>query len=134
MCCGAPISPGLHPLNFGCAKERLPLTAHAEFLTIGQDDLRDSPDGLAGLGHPVHRNGDLFPGLKRFRGNAKVNKRGGSIPFAEPMSDVALLVLSVKLQKGMRVGPNPSRHSSLDRDRPAVIRGVAVMRKDRDRY
>src|SRR5437879_4467282 len=114
--------------------ELLPLTAHAEFLAIGQYDLGNAADGLAGLGHPVHRDGHLFARLKRFRRNAKINKRGRSIPFAEPMSDVALLVLSIKLQKGMGIGPNPGRHSSLDGDRSAVIRGISMMAKNRNRY
>ena len=120
-------------LNLGALEELLALTAHAEFLAIGQYDFSDSANGLARLGHSVHRNGDFFPRLKRFRRNPKINKRGRSIPFAEPMSDVALFVFGVKFQESMRVFPLPSRHSSLDGDASAVIRGVSVMREERNR-
>src|ERR1700739_4659681 len=86
-----------------------------ERLSVKLDAIRSAdepPDSRRAVLGYHHANNDFIPGFERGLGPALPSHVRRIAGFHNPMLHFTLFVLSVQLQKAMRIGPEPFRHSS----------------------
>ena len=115
-----------------CSKhhERL-LHFYIHDIAVGEYELTDTADGQV-LGCRSHHHRNHISGLECLGVEAKVDEGGRSRALANPIYDVALVILNIELQESMGVRPEPRRYGPLYGGLLAVVRRVSVVCKQRN--
>src|SRR5262247_2039505 len=118
-------------------RRRSRLLAHviqAKDLPVGQQYGDDTSYRLPAL-DGFERHGDLVSRLERPFAPASLDHVGGVTGLDDPVDDLAALILDVKLQPAMRVGPIPLGDCSGQLQPFARIEGrIAMMGEHGSRY
>src|SRR2546427_2480282 len=103
-----------------------------EFPAVGQHDLINNPYRCAGL-RPKDVDSDYLARMHDVPRPTKRAHRGWTARFADPMHDVAVIILYVEREDIMWIGPEEFRHRRvLQGDQVLhVVRYVSVMRENR---
>jgi hypothetical protein len=121
-----------YPESRGGARLVLEHDSGAESLAIGEHDLLNAADRLAVLDRH-ESDSDFVTRLECLLAPAEVDHVRRIASLGRPVYDVALVILGIKLQKAMRIGPKPFRYRCFHGGPfRRVVCGRAVVREQRN--
>lgn len=100
--------------SLGATGSGLGAESAVQFLAIGQHDLYDPADVPASL-HRLQSDRNLLSDLHGLLCPTSVDHARRSARLYDPMHHLALIIFDIELDQAVRIGPEPVRHSSLDR-------------------